>query len=406
MRAASILLSIVLVIAAVTTYFTKFDPIQNHMKLGLDLKGGVHIVLEGVNSDVGQVTPETLDAAQKVIENRINRLGLSEPVIQNDKKSRIIVQLAGETDVEKAKEMIGKTAALKFMDESGATVLDGKDVEKAGVATQQQQGGYIVTLKLKGQGPEKFAKATKDNIGKRIAIMLDEEVISAPTVQSEITNGEAIITGNFDAKSATQLSDLINGGALPIKLEMKEVRLVTATLGADSLSKSAKAGVIGLLGVVLFMLVMYRLPGVMANIALVIYTLLTIGFLVGINAVFTLPGLAGLLLSIGMAVDGNVIIFERIKEELRKGKGLRAGIDAGFNRAIHAVVDGQVTTAIAGIVLWYLGTGPIKGFALTLVVGTALSMFTAVTVSKWLIHLLVAVKQWDRSLFGVKEVAR
>lgn len=400
------LVAVVLVLAGIGVYFGKFNPVQDHMKLGLDLKGGVYMVLEGVDSEVGPVTDEAIDAAMKVVESRINKLGVSEPVIQKDSKSRILIQIAGETDTEKARQMLGTVAVLKFVDEKGQVVLDGKDIKRAGVAANQTGGGYEVPLELKDQGIEKFAKATRENVGKPISIMLDDQVISSPVVSTEIANGNAVITGNFDVEGATRLSELINGGALPIKLELREVRVVSATLGADSLAKSAKAGIIGMAFVVLFMLFMYRLPGLMANIALTIYAFLTMAFLLAINATFTLQGMAGLLLSIGMAVDANVIIFERIKEELKAGKGLRSGIDAGFHRAYAAVIDSNVTTIIAGVILWWLGTSSVKGFALTLSVGVMLSLFTSITVTRWLVNALVNTGWFTRTLFGVKEVAK
>lgn len=408
MRAFSGLLAVVLTICLGVYLFAVPFPIKDYMKLGLDLQGGVHMVLEGVDSDLGPVTPEGMDSALKVIENRVNSLGVSEPVIQRDSGNRILVQLAGVTDPDEARRILGKTAVLKFVDPEGNTVLDGTDVERAGVASDSSRvGAFVVTLKLKGEGTRKFAEATEKWIGQPIYIMLDEDVISFPTVNQKIADGEAIITGGFTAESATELAKLINGGALPVKLELKENRVVTATLGADSLAKSARAGVLGLGLVILFMLVIYRGPGLMASIALTIYGMLTIGFLISINAVFTLPGLAGLLLSVGMAVDANIIIFERVKEELASGKALRSGIDAGFGRAFSTILDSNLTTIIAGAVLWYLGTGPVKGFALTLVVGVALSMFTAITVTRGLLNLLVATGWFTKaSLFGVKEVAQ
>jgi preprotein translocase subunit SecD len=406
MRAASILLAIVLAIASIGYYFTSVDPIKEHMKLGLDLQGGVYMVLQGVDSEVGKATPEAIDAAMKVVEKRVNKLGVSEPVIQKDSKNRIVIQIAGVMNTEEARDLIGRTAVLKFVDPDGNTVLDGKDVEQAGVAPNQNGTGYEVTLKLKGEGPDKFAAATKKFVGQIITIKLDSDVISAPQVSQEIIGGNAVITGNFTATEAQQTADLINGGALPVKLDLVENRVVTATLGADSLNKSAKAGIIGMGAVLIFMLAMYRLPGLMANMALAIYAILTLGFLLAINAVFTLPGMAGILLSIGMAVDANVIIFERIKEELQAGKGLRSGIDAGFHRAYSAVIDSNVTTIIAGIILWYFGTSAVKGFALTLCVGVILSMFTAITVTRWLLNLCVATGWFGKTLFSVKEVAR
>ncbi|MBP2018251.1 preprotein translocase subunit SecD [Symbiobacterium terraclitae] len=380
--------------------------IMKHMKLGLDLKGGAHIVLEGVDSELGAVTPEKVQAAKAVIENRINALGVSEPLVQVDGKNRIIVEIAGAADIDEARETIGKTAALRFLDPEGNEVLTGKDVEKAGVAQNPTGAGFIVTLKLKGEGPQKFYEATSKWVGQPIYIMLDEDLISWPVVNEPIPGGEATITGNFTVEEASQLATLINGGALPIKLVEVEARMVSATLGADSIAKSLRAGAIGMIGVLLFMMLLYRIPGFLADVALGVYAILNMIVLLAIGNVFTLPGIAGVLLGIGMAVDGNVIIFERIKEELRKGKGLRSGIDAGFHRAYVTVLDSQVTTAIAAAILWYLGTGPVRGFAVTLFVGTVLSMFTAVTFSRWLIKLAVNTGWFNkRTLFGVKEVA-
>jgi preprotein translocase subunit SecD len=378
--------------------------ILNYLKLGLDLKGGVYQVLEGVDSDLGKVTPEKLEQAKTMIEARINKLGVSEPIVQVEGQNRLVVQLADVKDTEKAKEIIGKTAALTFVDPDGNVVLQGKDIERAEVGQSGNQ--YVVSLKLQGDGPKKFEDATTKYVGKQIAIKLDEDVISSPVVQGPIAGGTAQISGNFDAKGATQLRDLINGGALPIKLVVKESRVISPTLGSDSLARTGVAGLVALVLVLLFMVLLYRLPGLMASLALVVYLVLTMGFLISVNAVMTLPGLAGIVLSLGMAVDGNVIIFERIREELTKGKGLRASIDGGFHRAVATVIDSQVTTLIAGVTLWFLGTGPVKGFALTLSVGTVLSMFTAITISRWLVNLLASTGRFDKRLFGVKEVSR
>ncbi|MBY6276950.1 protein translocase subunit SecD [Symbiobacterium thermophilum] len=380
--------------------------ILQHMKLGLDLQGGAHIVLEGVDSELGEVTPERIQAARGVIENRINSLGVSEPIVQVDGQNRIIVEIAGVTDIDRARELIGRTAVLKFIDPDGNEVLNGNDVEKAGVAQNPTGGGFVVTLKLKGEGPQKFYDATSKWVGSPIYILLDDEIISAPTVQEPIPGGEATITGHFTVEEAGTLANLINGGALPVKLVEVEARMVSATLGADSVAKSLRAGWIGIVGVLLFMILLYRIPGLLADIALGVYAILNMVVLLAIDAVFTLPGIAGLLLGIAMAVDGNVIIFERIKEELRKGKGLRSGIDAGFHRAYVTVLDSQITTAIAAGILWYLGTGPVRGFAVTLFVGTVLSIFTAITFTRWLVKLTVDTGWFNkRTLFGVKEVA-
>lgn len=409
---ALVLALILAVVAGVIAFYLSPDPgtgsarILRHMKLGLDLQGGAHIVLEGVDSELGEVTPDRIQAARGVIENRINALGVSEPIVQVDGRNRIIVEIAGAANIDEAREVIGKTAVLKFVDPDGNEVLTGNDVEKASVAQNPSGGGFVVTLKLKGDGPKKFHEATSKWVGQPIYILLDDEVISAPVVQEPIPGGEAVITGNFTAEEAGRLATLINGGALPIKLVEVEARMVSATLGADSIAKSLRAGWIGLVGVLLFMILLYRIPGLLADLALGVYAILNMVVLLAIGAVFTLPGIAGLLLGIAMAVDGNVIIFERIKEELRKGKGLRSGIDAGFHRAYVTVLDSQVTTAIAAAILWYLGTGPVRGFAITLFVGTVLSIFTAVTFTRWLVKLTVDTGWFNkRTLFGVKEVA-
>lgn len=409
---ALVLALILAVVAGVIGFYLSPDPgtgsarILRHMKLGLDLQGGAHIVLEGVDSELGEVTPDRIQAARGVIENRINALGVSEPIVQVDGRNRIIVEIAGAANIDEAREVIGKTAVLKFVDPDGNEVLTGNDVEKASVAQNPSGGGFVVTLKLKGDGPKKFHEATSKWVGQPIYILLDDEVISAPVVQEPIPGGEAVITGNFTAEEAGRLATLINGGALPIKLVEVEARMVSATLGADSIAKSLRAGWIGLVGVLLFMILLYRIPGLLADLALGVYAILNMVVLLAIGAVFTLPGIAGLLLGIAMAVDGNVIIFERIKEELRKGKGLRSGIDAGFHRAYVTVLDSQVTTAIAAAILWYLGTGPVRGFAITLFVGTVLSIFTAITFTRWLVKLTVDTGWFNkRTLFGVREVA-
>lgn len=409
---ALVLALILAVVAGVIGFYLSPDPgtgsarILRHMKLGLDLQGGAHIVLEGVDSELGEVTPDRIQAARGVIENRINALGVSEPIVQVDGRNRIIVEIAGAANIDEAREVIGKTAVLKFVDPDGNEVLTGNDVEKASVAQNPSGGGFVVTLKLKGDGPKKFHEATSKWVGQPIYILLDDEVISAPVVQEPIPGGEAVITGNFTAEEAGRLATLINGGALPVKLVEVEARMVSATLGADSIAKSLRAGWIGLVGVLLFMILLYRIPGLLADLALGVYAILNMVVLLAIGAVFTLPGIAGLLLGIAMAVDGNVIIFERIKEELRKGKGLRSGIDAGFHRAYVTVLDSQVTTAIAAAILWYLGTGPVRGFAITLFVGTVLSIFTAVTFTRWLVKLTVDTGWFNkRTLFGVREVA-
>ncbi|MFO7152764.1 MAG: protein translocase subunit SecD, partial [Bacillota bacterium] len=251
-------------------------------------------------------------------------------------------------------------------------------------------------------GAKKFAEATKKYLGQPIAIVLDGEVISAPIVQAVISNGEAVIEGISSIDEAAQLAALIRGGALPIDLEQREVRAVGPTLGTDSLIKSLKAGIVGIILVMAFMLLYYRIPGLVADIALAFYIILDLITFVALNATLTLPGIAGFILSVGMAVDANVLIFERFKEELRSGKTLRAALDAGFHRAFVTIVDSNLTTIIAGIVLFYFGTGPLKGFAITLILGNIISLFTAIVVTRILLGNLISTKLiTNKRLYGV-----
>ncbi len=405
MRAAALLLALLLALGGASYYFTAVKPIDDMMKKGLDIKGGVRLVLEGRDTPEAKVSKETMEQAVKVIDFRVNKLGVSEPNIQLEGDNRIIVELADVANTEEARKTIGTTAQLMFVDPEGQLVLSGQDVADAS-AYQDPAGGFGVSLDLKGDGVKKFAEATAKYIGQPIAILLDEQVISAPTVQGVIDSGNASITGNFTAEEAQRLANLIKGGALPIKLEIIENRTVSATLGQDSFNKSIKAGAIGALLVALFMILRYKVPGLIAVFALSVYLWLTVGSIVAMNAVLTLPGIAGIILSLGMAVDANVLIFERIREELRKGTGLRTGIDAGFRNAFSAVIDSNVTTILAALILYWLGTGPVKGFGLTLAVGVTISLFTAITLTRWLIKLVVATGWVKKTIFvSEKEVS-
>lgn len=405
MRAAALLLALLLLIGGAGYYFTAIKPIDSMMKKGLDIKGGVRLVLEGRDTPEAKVTREAMEQALKVIEFRVNKLGVSEPNIQLEGANRIIVELAGVENTEQARRDIGTTAQLKFVDPDGNVVLTGQDVADAQAFQNTQSGGFGVSLDLKGEGPKKFAEATAKHLNKQIAILLDDQVISAPVVQSVIDSGKAQITGSFTAEEAQRLANLIKGGALPVKLEIIENRAVSATLGQDSFARSVRAGAVGALLVALFMLLRYRIPGAVAVVALCVYLGLTIASIIALGAVLTLPGIAGIILSVGMAVDANVLIFERIREELRKGSGLRTGIDAGFRNAFSAVIDSNVTTILAALILYWLGTGPVKGFGLTLAIGVAISMFTAITLTRWILKLVVATGWVKRTSFvSEKEV--
>lgn len=250
------------------------------------------------------------------------------------------------------------------------------------------------------EGAKLFGEATSANVGKPLIIVIDDQAVSAPIVQGPIMDGNAVITGNFTAKEAQDLAVLLRSGALPVSFEVMEKRSIGPTLGADSLDKSIKAGIVGLIAILIFMIGYYRLPGVIADLSLVIYALLVLGTMVALDAVLTLPGIAGFALSIGMAVDANVIIYERIKEELRYGKTLVASIEAGFKRAFTTIFDANVTTLITAAVLMYFGTGPVKGFAVTLSIGIVASMLVALTFTRYMLVLSANVTK-NQKLYGV-----
>jgi len=380
---------LVLVVAIVAAFGVFIKPLASTVKQGLDLQGGTHVVLQAVNTPNAKVDDDALNRSVKIIERRVNELGLTEPVIQRQGKDRIIVELPGVKDPEKAIAMLGRTALLEFKDMSGKTVMTGKDL-KDSKATVGQNGKSVVSLDFSDEGGKKFALLTSQNIGKQISILLDGEVLTSPVVNEAITGGKAQISGSRNVEEAERLAILLRSGSLPVKLEMLENRTVGPTLGQDSKDKSIKAFAIGLAGVFIFMAVYYRAAGVVADIVLLFYTLLLLAIMRALNATLTLPGIAGIILSIGMAVDANVLIFERFKEELQSGKTLRSSIEAGFSRAFVTIFDSNITTIMAAAVLFYLGTGPIKGFAITLALGVVISMFTAVTITRYMLRFLVA----------------
>jgi len=379
---------LIVVLAIVGGFLTQIGPLAGSIKQGLDLQGGTHVVLQAVDTPELKVDDDAVNRSVKIIERRVNELGLTEPVIQRQGKDRIIVELPGVKDPEKAIAMLGRTAMLQFKDMNGKVVLTGKDLKDA--RAQVSQGNQaVVGLEFSEEGGKKFGELTARNIGKQIAIELDGEVLTAPVVQEAITGGRAQISGSRTVEDAEHLAILLRSGSLPVKIEVMENRTVGPTLGQDSKDKSVKAFSIGIIGVFVFMLLFYRLSGLVADIALLLYVMLLLFVMRYLGATLTLPGIAGIILSIGMAVDANVLIFERFKEEIKKGKTLRSAMDAGFGRALVTILDSNVTTLMAAAVLFYLGTGPIKGFAVTLALGTLLSMFTAVTITKYLLRFLI-----------------
>ena len=391
------------VLAIVIAFAVFIKPLALTVKQGLDLQGGTHVVLQAQDTPEAKVDDDALNRSIRIIERRVNELGLTEPVIQRQGRDRIIVELPGVKDPEKAIAMLGRTAMLEFKNMEGKTVLTGKDL-KDSKASVDQAGQPVVTLEFNADGAKKFADLTARNVGKQIAILLDGDVLTAPRVNEPITGGKAQITGSRDAKDAEHLAILLRSGSLPVKLEIVENRTVGPTLGQDSKDKSVKAFGIGIACVFVFMLLAYRLSGFVADIVLLLYTLLLLLVMKALNATLTLPGIAGIILSIGMAVDANVLIFERFKEEIAAGKTLRAALNAGFSRAFVTILDSNVTTIMAAAVLFYLGTGPVRGFAVTLALGTLMSMFTAIVVTKFILGALINSHLTSNpSLFGAKK---
>ena len=396
------------------------DPIKDKMKLGLDIKGGVYVVLEAKTDEVGEELKKIMEQTQAVIENRVNQMGLSEPVVTIEGDKRIRVELPGAEDANEAIEMIGKTAQLEFALADGTLVLNGSDINNAGLTTDQEHGGYAISLEMTREGGAKFEEATRLAVSgtivsayegisnKAIIILLDGEVVSSPVPSEVISGGNAIITngtmGGFDIEYASNTAALIRGGALPVGLEEITSSVQTAKIGIDALEKSVVAGFIGLLLIVILMFVFYQIMGFAANIALLLYVVLILWIMATMGAVLTLPGIAGIILSLGMAVDANVVIFSRIREEIINGKTIRVATQLGFKRALSTIIDSQLTTLIAAVVLYQVGTSSVKGFALTLMIGIVVSIFTAVVVTQVLLHVICESKKFgQKKYFGVKK---
>ena len=385
-------------------------------KLGLDLVGGSRIVLEAQTTDtIAKITPDMMSSLQFAIENRVNALGVAETVVQQTGEKRLLVEIPNISDPAKAKEFLGETAELEFKkpldNQYGATGwlstgLTGKDVRKALISTNPG-GQWVVALEFNDKGTKKFGELTQQLVGKPMAIFFNGELQSAPVIQEPILGGHAQISGGdsgFAYEEAKKMVDLLNAGALPVPAKIIEESLVGPTLGADSISKSKTAGVIGIGLVMIFMLLYYRLPGFIADIALIIYSLLVFAVFKIVPVTLTLAGIAGFILSIGMAVDANILIFERTKEELKAGRTLFTAINAGFDRAFTSIFDSNMTTIITCVILYFLGTSIVKGFALTLIIGVVISMFTAITVTKNFMHLLFGAGQLKHpSWFGIKQ---
>lgn len=400
-----IILFVVTIGLAVVSYFgigkNNLLGIEN-IKQGLDLKGGAYVVFE---ADKENPTEAEMNTALALIQDRLDRKGYTEAEAAKQGNNRIRADIPGVEDADAAIKEIGQTAQLKFVTEDNEVVVDGSEIKNAtkqvGQLAENQPAQPFISLEFTAEGTKAFAEATKNNVGKTISIMLDNDVISSPVVNSEITDGSAMITGNFTPESAEELAALIRAGSLPFNLKVIDMNNIGARLGEDALSSSINAGIIGVILVLIFMLIVYRLSGIAASWALIIYILLDLILLSLFGVTLTLPGIAGIVLSIGMAVDANVIIFERTKEELKVGKTLRASVDSGYKKAFSAILDGSVTTLIAAAVLYWLGTGPIKGFAETLAIGIVLSMFTALVITKFIAKNIIGLGARNLKLYGI-----
>jgi len=397
-------------------------------KLGLDLQGGSHLVYQGDLKDIpGGAQSDAMTSARDVIERRVNAFGVSEPIVQVSGTDRIIVELPGIKDVNEAIKMIGQTPFLEFREEnpspnatpdaSGqvtidpndaflATGLTGKQLQRATLEFDPRTSAPTVALQFDAEGTKLFSDITTRNVNKRVAIFLDGQIISAPTVQNAITDGKAIISGKFSVQEAKDLVTRLNSGALPVPITLIQQENIGATLGMQSVQKSIAAGLIGFLIIALFMIIYYRLPGVLAVIALGIYTFVALAVFRLFGITMTLAGIAGFILSVGMAVDANILIFERMKEELRRGKTLQIAVEDGFNRAWLSVRDSNFSSLITTLILAYFGSSIIRGFAITLGLGILVSMFTAITVTRTFLRLLVGHNLMvHHRLYGIKTMA-
>ncbi len=393
-----------------------------NIQQGLDLQGGVQLVLQADMSIIPNEDRTTaLESTREVISRRVDLYGVTEPNIITSRMNdqyRIIVEMPGIQNVEDAISLIGKTAQLDFRELPAelqdaspsalsilnfvSTGLTGKDLKRASVqfGSNSISGEPVVAIQFTSEGATKFAEITKRNLQRQVAIFLDEMPVTAPTVQDEITSGEAIISGSFTTDSAKELAIQLNAGALPVPIQIIEQRTVGPSLGADSVQKSVIAGLIGLAIVMLFMIGLYGRLGIIANIALIIYSLITLSIYKLVPITLSLPGIAGFILSVGMAVDANILIFERMKEEMRTGQPWKRAMELGFGRAWDSIKDANLATILTAIILlnplnfnWLVTSGMVRGFALTLLVGVAVSMFTGIVVSRTLIRVLYRGKE-------------
>jgi len=384
--------------------------------LGLDLVGGSRLMLEAQTSTaVPKITPEIMDSLQYAIENRVNAMGVGETIVQRVGTKRLLVEIPNITDTAKAKEFIGQTAQLEFKRPViknneviwESTGLTGKDLRKSLVGSTPTTGEWMVELEFNNEGAKKFSDLTKELTGKQMAIFFNGKLQSAPRVNEQISGGKAQITGGeggFEYTEAKEMVDLLNAGALPVGAEIIQEESVGPTLGADSINKSKVAGFIGIAAVMVFMILYYRVLGLISCFALIIYALINFAIFKLVPVTLTLTGIAGFILSIGMAIDANILIFERTKEELKMGRSLFTAINSGFDRAFTSIFDSNVSTIMTCLILYCFGASMVKGFALTLIIGVCLSMFSAITVTKNFMHLVFGSSELKYpELFGLRK---
>lgn len=392
-------------------------------KRGLDIQGGMHLVLEAQDMPATKdhpaikVNDQVMASVLQVIRNRVDQYGVSEPLIERVGARRVSIDLPGIKNPDEARAYLGKTAQLVFetplqtspvKNATGSTAWEPTGltgamlVDAKAVPSTDMQGGWEVDLKFNPEGARMFGDMTSKYVNQEIAIKLDNTIISAPKVEEPILNGDAMIHGNFTARQAQLLASQLKAGALPTTLKEVEVRQVGASLGSDTVASSIKAGLLGFAFVVLFMVGYYKFPGLVADMALTIYAILVLAIYKLIPVTLTVPGIAGFILSVGMAVDANILIFERTKEELKRGRTLYSAIEIGFKRAFTAIFDSNSTTLLTAAILYMLGTGPVKGFALTLAIGVLCSLFTAITVTRALLHQILEARGGLKNPFGIK----
>lgn len=379
------------------TMINYLKPWGDAISLGLDLRGGVYTVYQAENN--GDPDFDTkMESTVSILTSRLTRQGFTEATVTRQGSDRIRVEIPNVSDPNQILTIIGTPAQLYFVDESGNNLMEGAMVKNA-QAAQDQDGKPCIAFELTDEGTKIFAEATAANLGKTISITLDGETISRATVNTVIAGGKGEITGNFTADEAKNLATLILSGALPLNLTQLEVSAISATLGVEALDRAIQAGIIGVALVMLFMLFRYRLCGLVADIALTIYIMIVVLLLALTGAQLTLPGVAGIILGIGMAVDANVVIFERIREEVKNGRPIGSAVRKGFSNALSAIIDSNVTTIIAAVVLYAFGTGSVRGFALTLGIGVATSLVTAVFVTHKLLDIFADLGIKNQKLY-------